>query len=84
MRPSRVAIAVFLVAGLAMFLNEARLERSRPRKPQPGHQISIAFKDRGYITHMFLTGDDERIRLGLVAIILAALGTCVWLERRGR
>ena len=84
MRPSRVAITVFLVAGLAMFLNEARLERSRPRAPQAGYQLSIAFKDSGDITHMFLTGDDERTRLAIAAVFLTALGAYAWLYRRGR
>jgi hypothetical protein len=84
MRPSRIAIAVFLVAALAMIGNEARLERVRLRTTQPGYTQAIHFKDSGRLTQMFVSNSDQRIRLGLVAIILAALGSCAWLERRGR
>ncbi len=47
MRPSRVAIAVLLLAGLAMFANDVRLERERPHMPQPGYTQRIVFKDGG-------------------------------------
>lgn len=84
MRPSRIAIAVFLVAALAMIGNEARLERVRPRTSQPGYTQSVHFKNADRMTQMFVSNSDQRIRLGLVAIIFAALGSYAWLERRGR
>jgi hypothetical protein len=84
MRPSRVAIAVFLVAALVMIANETRLELSRPRVAQPGYTQMIHFKEAGGMTQMFLSNSDQHIRLGLAAIILAALVSCAWLQRRGR
>jgi hypothetical protein len=84
LRPGRIAIAVFIAAAIAMFVNEARLERERPRAPEPGHNQRITFKDAGGLRAMFISPEDQNVRLGLTAIIITALMVCVWLERRGR
>ena len=79
----KLALAAFILAALAMFANEWRLQRQRPpvALPQAGYTIHITYMHRH---SMYISRQDEAERLGIVLAIMLSLGTVFWLERRAR
>jgi hypothetical protein len=80
-----VAGTAMVLAMLAMFANESRLEHQRPAVPAGSYTQPVHFKDTsGHVVTMFISGRDQWGRLGITAVFLGALGASDWLQKRRR